>query len=114
MHMQRMPGPAWPFGQGRYFRDRGDLHAPCSRHDGTALADDVHRLPRRDANGSAMTAPYILHYSPSTASMAVHWMLIHLGAPFELVEVDIDGGAQNSAAYRKLNPAGRVPTLIVD
>jgi glutathione S-transferase len=46
--------------------------------------------------------------------MAVHWMLIHLGAPFELEKVDIDGGAQNSAAYRKLNPAGRVPTLIVD
>ncbi|HEV7689605.1 MAG TPA: glutathione S-transferase family protein [Hyphomonadaceae bacterium] len=61
-----------------------------------------------------MSAPYILHYSPSTASMAVHWMLIHLGAPFELEKVDIDGGAQNSAAYRKLNPAGRVPTLIVD
>jgi glutathione S-transferase len=46
--------------------------------------------------------------------MAVHWMLVHFGAPFELERVDLDGGAQNSAAYRKLNPAGRVPTLIVE
>ena len=61
-----------------------------------------------------MSAPYTLHYSPSTASMAVHWMLIHLGAPFDLEKVDIDAGAQNADAYRRMNPAGRVPTLIVE
>jgi glutathione S-transferase len=61
-----------------------------------------------------VSTPYTLHYSPGTASMAVHWMLIHLDAPFELEQVDLDGGAQNSAAYRKLNPAGRVPTLIIE
>ena len=27
---------------------------------------------------------YQLYYSPSTASLAVHWMLIEMGAPFEL------------------------------
>src|SRR5689334_6874281 len=46
--------------------------------------------------------------------MAVHWMLIELGVPFALELVDLDGGAQDSAAYRKLNPAGRVPVLILD
>jgi glutathione S-transferase len=61
-----------------------------------------------------VSEPYVLHYAPGSASMAVHWMLIQLGAPFELERVDLDGGAQNSAAYRRLNPAGRVPTLIID
>jgi glutathione S-transferase len=57
---------------------------------------------------------YTLYYSPSTASFVVHWMLIELGVPFELVLVDIDTGAQKEPAYLALNPAGRVPTLIVD
>ena len=57
---------------------------------------------------------YKLYYSPSTASLAVHWMLIELGVPFELVLTDIEKGAQKSAEYLKLNPAGRVPTLVVD
>jgi hypothetical protein len=26
---------------------------------------------------------YILYYSPGKASLAIHWMLIHLGLPFE-------------------------------
>ena len=57
---------------------------------------------------------YKLYYSPGTASLAVHWMLIELKVPFELVLTDIEKGAQKTPAYLKLNPAGRVPTLLVD
>lgn len=57
---------------------------------------------------------YILYYSPSGASMAVHWMLIELGVPFEARLIDIDTGAQRDPEYLRLNPAGRVPTLVVD
>lgn len=57
---------------------------------------------------------YTLFYSPGTASMAVHWMLIELGAPLELVRVDFEAGDQRDPAYLQLNPAGRVPTLVVD
>ena len=57
---------------------------------------------------------YVLYYSPSSASMVVHWMLIELGVPFEAVLVDIETGAQRAAEYRRLSPAGRVPTLVVD
>lgn len=57
---------------------------------------------------------YTLYYSPGTASMAVHWMLIELGVEFEARLVDIQAGAQRSAEYLRLNPLGRVPTLIVD
>jgi glutathione S-transferase len=39
---------------------------------------------------------YTLYYSPGSASLAVHWMLIELGVPFEATLVDIDAGAQRS------------------
>ena len=57
---------------------------------------------------------YQLYYSPSTASLAAHWMLIEIGAPFELVLTDTATGAQKQPEYLKLNPSGVVPTLIVD
>lgn len=57
---------------------------------------------------------YILYYSPGTASMAVHWMLLELGVPFETRLVDFSAGAQRSPDYLRLNPTGRVPTLVVD
>ena len=57
---------------------------------------------------------YTLYYSPSGASMAVHWMLIEMDVAFEARLTDIETGAQRSAEYLRLNPAGRVPTLIVD
>jgi glutathione S-transferase len=57
---------------------------------------------------------YTLYYSPGTASMAVHWMLIELGVAFEAKSLDFGASEQRSAAYLKLNPSGRVPTLIID
>jgi glutathione S-transferase len=57
---------------------------------------------------------YQLYYSPSTASLVVHWMLIEIGAPFELVLTDTETGAHKHPDYLKLNPGGVVPTLIVD
>lgn len=57
---------------------------------------------------------YTLYYSPGSASLAVHWMLIELGVPFEAKLVSIDAGANRSPEYLRVNPAGRVPTLVVD
>jgi glutathione S-transferase len=57
---------------------------------------------------------YILYYAPRAASMAAHWMLLELGVPFETRLVDIDTGAQRSPEYLRLNPTGRVPTLVID
>lgn len=57
---------------------------------------------------------YTLYYSPGTASLCVHWMLIELGEPHELVKVDIEAGEHRKPEYLKLNPSGVVPTLIVD
>lgn len=55
-----------------------------------------------------------LYYAPGTASLCVHWMLIELGIPFEAVAVDFATGQQRSAEYLRLNPSGRVPTLVTD
>lgn len=57
---------------------------------------------------------YQLYFSPGAASLAVHWALLEIGAPHELVAVDLAAGEQRSAAYLALHPGGVVPTLIVD
>jgi glutathione S-transferase len=57
---------------------------------------------------------YTLYYSPGTASLAVHWVLIDLGVPFETHRLSFEAGDQRRPEYLKLNPAGRVPTLVVD
>ena len=57
---------------------------------------------------------YTLYYSPGTASLVVHWLLIELDLPHELRLVDFDSKQQKSPEYLKLNPSGVVPTLIVD
>ena len=57
---------------------------------------------------------YTLFYAPGAASMAVHWMLIELDVPFKTVLVDIDNNQQRNQDYLRLNPSGRVPTLVVD
>lgn len=55
-----------------------------------------------------------LYYSPSTASLVVHWFLIELDLSHELVLIDTEKGDQKSPAYLAINPAGVVPTLAID
>jgi glutathione S-transferase len=57
---------------------------------------------------------YTLYYSPSTASTAVHWMLIELEVPFDLVLVDIAAKAHKSPEFLRINPNGHVPVLVID
>ena len=57
---------------------------------------------------------YTLYYSPGSASLLVHLLLLELDVPHELRRVDLDAGAQRDPEYLRLNPGGVVPTLIVD
>lgn len=57
---------------------------------------------------------YTLYYSPGSASLAVHLALLELGVEHRLEKLDLAAGAQNAQEYRRLNPRGQVPTLIVD
>ncbi len=57
---------------------------------------------------------YELMYSPGAASLAPHILLRELGVTFSLSLIDTRAGAHKTPAYLKLNPNGRVPTLIAD
>lgn len=56
----------------------------------------------------------LLYGSPSTASLVVHWLLIELEIEHELHMLDFDKQEQKLPEYLKLNPAGVVPTLVMD
>tara|TARA_Y100000588_G_C13479772_1_gene596319 strand:- start:254 stop:460 length:207 start_codon:yes stop_codon:yes gene_type:complete len=55
-----------------------------------------------------------LHYYPDNASLAPHLLLVETDADYELSLVDRTSNAQKSEAYLKVNPAGRIPTLVHD
>lgn len=57
---------------------------------------------------------FTLYSSPGRASLAVHWMLIELGVPFEARLVDFATKAHKSPDYLRLNTDGMVPTLVVN
>ena len=57
---------------------------------------------------------YRLYYSPGTASLAVHWMLIELGVAHQLQKIDLAAEEHKSPDYARLNPNRLVPTLVVD
>lgn len=58
-----------------------------------------------------MEPEYRLHYAPDNASLIIRLVLEELGRPYECVLVDRRAEAQNSAAYRALNPNGLIPVL---
>ncbi|MGE0621074.1 MAG: glutathione S-transferase family protein [Pseudomonadales bacterium] len=55
-----------------------------------------------------------LYHVPGSCSRASHIALREAGADFDLVPVDFARAEQRSAAYRTINPKGRVPVLQTD
>ncbi len=55
---------------------------------------------------------YQLYYDSGGSNMAPHAALKEIGAAHELIRIDLDKGEQRSPAYLKINPHGRVPTLV--
>lgn len=53
-----------------------------------------------------------LFYYPDNASLAPHLLLAETQADYALSLVDRQSKAQKSPEYLKLNPAGRIPTLV--
>lgn len=56
---------------------------------------------------------YKLFGSPGSASLAAHCMLEEVARPYEFIAVDISGDTRDPH-YLRLNPHGRVPTLMID
>lgn len=55
---------------------------------------------------------YKLFWAPGTAAMAPQTVLEEIGAAYEPVKLDVAAKEHEQAEYRKLNPNGRIPTLI--
>jgi glutathione S-transferase len=56
---------------------------------------------------------YRLYYYPGNANFAPHLLLAEAHCDVELVLVDRQAHAQGTADYLRLNPNGRIPTLVV-
>lgn len=55
-----------------------------------------------------------LYFAPGSSSMAVHIALHEIGVPFEAKPMSFKRNDLRSPAYLKLNPEGKVPTLVID
>lgn len=56
---------------------------------------------------------YKLYWARNTGSFAPEVVLELAGAPYEKIAVDYDAKEQQGEAFRKLNPMGQVPLLIL-
>jgi len=55
-----------------------------------------------------------LYYAPGTCALASHIALEEAGASYTTERLDFKSNQQTSPEYLKLNPKGRVPTLVTD
>ncbi len=55
-----------------------------------------------------------LYYAPGACSLASHIALEEVGLPYETQKLILADGDQRKPEYLRLNPRGRVPTLVVD
>jgi glutathione S-transferase len=57
---------------------------------------------------------YTFYHAPGSSSMAVHIALHEVGAAFEGRTISFAHRDQDPPELRKLNPEGKVPTLVID
>lgn len=57
---------------------------------------------------------YKLYFSPGSAAMTPQAVLEEIGAPYELIELDVTAKEHERPEYKRLNPTGRIPTLVDD
>ncbi len=55
-----------------------------------------------------------LYFAPNTCALATHILLEEAGAAYSTVRIDFATSEQQSPAYLKINPKGRVPALATD
>jgi len=55
-----------------------------------------------------------LYYAPGACSLASHIVMEEVGVPYEAVKMNLAAGDQRKPEYLRLNPRGRVPTVVID
>lgn len=53
-----------------------------------------------------------LYYAPQTRAGRPRWILEEIGAPYELVRLDMSKGEHKQPDYMKIHPHGAVPALV--
>ena len=53
-----------------------------------------------------------LYHAAQTRSIRPRWLLEEVGAPYELARLSLEQGDNKTPDYLRLNPNGRVPTLV--
>jgi glutathione S-transferase len=53
-----------------------------------------------------------LYYCPMTRATRPRWLLEEIGAPYDVVRVDLGKGEHKRPEYRRIHPHGRVPALV--
>ncbi len=56
----------------------------------------------------------VFYRAPMSSASPVDWALGELAVPCERVTLDLAKGETRTAAFRAINPNGKVPTLVVD
>ncbi|MDC3955465.1 glutathione S-transferase family protein [Polyangium jinanense] len=54
------------------------------------------------------------YFSPFSSAVRTHWALEELGIPYDGVRMDLKAGEQKKPDFLKLNPNGKVPTIVDD
>lgn len=57
---------------------------------------------------------FTLYFAPGSSSMAPHIALHEIGVPFESRPLSFRGKATRDPGFLAINPAGKVPTLLID
>jgi glutathione S-transferase len=56
----------------------------------------------------------VLYYAPATCALVPYVTLTEAGARFDICNVNTRKGGTRTADYRRLNPKGKVPVLVID
>lgn len=53
-----------------------------------------------------------LYYNPRSRAVIAKWMLDECGVDYEMVTIDFEKREHKALEYLKINPAGKLPTLV--
>src|SRR5262245_5320520 len=59
-----------------------------------------------------MTDESVFYFNPLSRAVMAHWMLEEVGAPYRTVLIDLDKGENREADFLKINPMGKLPTIV--
>ena len=55
-----------------------------------------------------------LYFAPQSRAVRALWLLEEIGAPYDLVALDLQRGDHKRPEFLRLNPMGKVPVVVVD